>query len=274
MMKTTSERLNFVRFAADDVSALAELLADPSLTRNITANGSTPERCLACAHKRIAWHNSSWGDEGYGVWALYARDESLAAAGRLLGWCGFIPPDGDDPDAEILYAVDAEFRGLGLASEAAQHAIEWLFTSSDHQGVTAVISTRLNPGSVNVVSKLGLSYRGKMGFELFLSSAELADEVADYEIWRLAQDSITDPEVLLEQVAFRAGQLSGETSFSTEQILQRLLESLAQRYPGASGDEQQQQRRRLDAEYAAGQVDAYMDCYHITRKRWAELTQS
>ena len=43
-----------------DVEALAQLLADTSLTRNITANGSSPERCLAAARQRIDWHNSTW----------------------------------------------------------------------------------------------------------------------------------------------------------------------------------------------------------------------
>jgi RimJ/RimL family protein N-acetyltransferase len=92
MTISPSERLNFERFTEADASSLAELLADPSLTRNITSNGSTPERCLVSAHKGIAWHNNTWSDEGYGVWALRAKDTGLAAADRLLGWCGFVPP--------------------------------------------------------------------------------------------------------------------------------------------------------------------------------------
>jgi len=269
-----SERLNFERFTKADAASLARLLADPSLTRNITTNGSTPDRCLASAHKRIAWHNSTWNDEGYGVWALRAKDRSLATADRLLGWCGFVPPDDDDPDPEILYGIDAEFRGRGIASEAARQAIDWLFASSDHQGVTAVISTRLNPGSVNVINRLGFSYRGRMDFALFLSSSELADEVASYEIWRLAQDLETEPEMLVNQVAFRAGQLSGETSFSAEQLLQRLIESLSQRIASETIDEQRQHRQTLENEFASGQNDAFMDCYHITRERWFELMRS
>lgn len=207
------------------------------------------------------------------MWALRAKDTGLAAADRLLGWCGFVPPDDDHPDPEILYGIDAEFRGRGLASEAARQVIDWLFESSGHQGVTAVISTRLNPGSVNVINKLGFSYRAKMDFALFLSSSELADEVADYEIWRLAHDSITDPGLLVEQVTFRAGQLSGETSFSAEQLLLRLIESLAQRFASVNIDEQRQHLQTLENEFSSGQNDAYMDCYHLARKRWIELTQ-
>jgi RimJ/RimL family protein N-acetyltransferase len=273
MTITPSERLNFERFTEADAGELARLLADPSLTRNITTNGSSPERCLISASKRIAWHNSSWDNAGFGVWALRARDSSLAAAERLLGWCGFVPPDDDDPDPEILYGIDAEFRGLGLASEAARRVINWLFASSDHQGVTAVISTRLNPGSVKVINKLGFSYRGKMDFALFLTSSELADEVADYENWRLAQDFATAAERLVQQVAFRSGQLSRVTSFPAEQLLQQLSASLLQRFANASIEDQQQYRHTLESEFASGRNDAFMDCYHITRTRWCEIQE-
>ena len=45
-----------------------------------------------------------------------------------------------------------------------------------------------------------------MKFSQFLSENDLADEVAEYEIWRLAFGLTQDPVSLVEQVAFRAGQ--------------------------------------------------------------------
>jgi hypothetical protein len=112
-----------------------------------------------------------------------------------------------------------------------------------------------------------ISRSERLNFERFTE----ADEVADYETWRLAQDSMTDPEVLLEQGAFRAGQLSGETSFSAEQLLHRLIESLAQRFASVNIDEQRQHRQALENEFSSGQNDAFTDCYHISRERWFEL---
>lgn len=266
-----SERLNFEHFNESDAPALAELLADSSITRNITANGSTPERCLASARKRIEWHNSTWEKFGYGVWALRARESDLAPPERLLGWCGFIPPDGDDPDPEILYAIRDDYRGIGLASEAARHVISFLFDTTPYQGVTAVISTPLNPGSVNVVTKLGMSYRIRMGFSLFLSGNELADEVAEYEIWRLAYGPMEDLDNLIEQVAFRAGQLSTVTSLPTQQILDFLSESLLKRYmQGGSVKERDHHQTTLSKVFNRGCNDAYMDCYHVTREQWIE----
>jgi len=266
-----SERLKFERFNEGDVEALAELLADSSITRNITTNGSTPERCLASARQRISWHNSSWEQYGYGVWSLRAAESNLTSADRLLGWCGFTPPDDDDPDPEILYALHADFRGTGIATEAARHVISWLFDTTPYQGVTAVISTALNPGSVNVVTKLGLSYRQRMVFSLFLSTSELADEVAEYEIWRLAYGPAENLESLIEQVAFRAGQLSTVTSQTVDQMRDLLSNSLLKRYQQvATARERDHHQALMSTAFNRGCDDAYMDCYHVTRDRWIE----
>lgn len=266
-----SERLKFEKFNESKAPALAELLADPTITRNITTNGSTPERCLASARKRISWHNSSWEQYGYGVWSLRARELSLAPTDRLLGWCGFIPPDGDDPDPEILYAIRDDYRGIGLASEAARHVISCLFDATPYQGVTAVISTPLNPGSVNVVTKLGMNYRNRMEFSLFLSGNELADEVVEYEIWRLAYGPMEDLDSLIEQVAFRAGQLSTVTSLTAQQILDFLSDSLLKRYKqGGTVKERDQHQAIMSMVFNRGCNDAYMDCYHVTREQWIE----
>jgi hypothetical protein len=88
----------------------------------------------------------------------------------------------------------------------------------------------LNPGSVGVVTKLGMNYRNRMAFSLFISESELADDVAEYEIWRLANDSTQDTDSLVEQVAFRTGQLSRVTSLSAEQLLGLLSDSLLEHY--------------------------------------------
>src|SRR3546814_8022323 len=49
----TTPRLRFEAFTEADIPALAAILAEPEVTKNITANGSTPERCRASAAARI-----------------------------------------------------------------------------------------------------------------------------------------------------------------------------------------------------------------------------
>ena len=261
-----SARLAFTRFAEADVAALAGLLADPGITRNITADGSTPPRCREFAARRIAWHNGAWDSHGYGVWALRAHSAELAPADRLLGWCGFAPPDDDAPDPEILYAIHADYRGIGLASEAARHAIGQLFESTDYAGVTAVISARLNPGSVKVVDRLGFRRRGRMPFALFLGEDGLADEVLGYETWRLGEAPADDLDDLLEQVAFRAGQLSTVAAMDPLDARESLRVSLARREPPPT--QRQRLERKLGELFDAGRDDAYMDCYYLDRDRW------
>ena len=265
-----SARLTYACFEDADVPALAGLLADPGITRNITANGSTPELCREFAARRIAWHNGSWDSHGYGVWALRPRSADLAPTGRLLGWCGFATPDDEGADPEILYAIDADYRGLGLASEAARHAIGYLFETTGYAGVTAIISTRLNPGSVKVVENLGFARRGRMRFDRFLSEPGLADEVLDYEIWRLAEVPADDIDRLLEQVAFRAGQSSTVATMDPSRARDALVASLGKRQPARS--RRQRLERKLVELFDAGRENAYMDCYRLGRDRWLDST--
>jgi len=267
--KPASQRILFETFTEADTADLAALLADSSITRNITTNGSTPERCLASARRRIDWHNGYFDSTGYRVWALRARSADLAPPERLLGWCGFVPADDDDPDPEILYAIDRSYRGIGLASEAAAESISWLFQHTGYQGVTAVIFSRLNPGSVAVVSKLGLQFRKRMAFSLFLTSSELADEVAEYEIWRLAAGPADDLDTLVEQTAFRAGQLSTVTAMPAAEILPALSGSLLERcrLAGLRGDLPRLQAN-LEQAFERGAAEAWMDCYHVSRQQW------
>ena len=45
----TTERLRLDAFSDADIGALAAILAEPDVTKTITANGSTPEKCRASA---------------------------------------------------------------------------------------------------------------------------------------------------------------------------------------------------------------------------------
>ena len=57
-----TDRLDFARFEAADAEGLARVLSDPEVTRNITADASSPARALDCARRRIVWHNGALGD--------------------------------------------------------------------------------------------------------------------------------------------------------------------------------------------------------------------
>ncbi len=262
----TTARLILDAFAGTDVPALAEILAEPEVTRTITANGSTPERCLASAEQRIAWHNKTWPDHGYGVWAVKARDETIAPRGALLGWCGFAEPDiGQDP--EILYGLAPPYWGQGLTQEAARAAIDWLFAETPCSGVSAVIFGRLNPASVAIAQKFGMTLRGTMPMSDFMSHLALAKDVLDYEIWRLAEGRCLDAEALLLQAPYKGGQIASLGFAEPAGVEQAFCEAAQARGDYVAIERPELDQRIRDA-FRQGMAAPDLDRYHLPRVAW------
>ena len=262
-------RLAFARFQdgdAGDADALGTLLGDPEIARTITANASTPEKRAACARQRIAWHNAAWETRGYGVWALRAKSLPGQEARRLIGWCGFAEPDvGSDP--EILYGLARDLWGRGLAGEAAAAAIDWLFTHSEAGGVSALIMARLNPGSLKVTERLGFARRGTMSFADFLPDRALARDVLDYEIWRLGAGETLDPEALLFQAPYKAGQISG-IGIAEERATADALSAAARRRPDFAGRDPDALAAQVREAFQQGVRESHIDWYHLPRGAW------
>lgn len=265
-----SERLRFERFRPEDTEALAALLRDPEITRNITADGRDGERALACAERRIAWHNGDWADRGYGVWALRLREDSM---GRLIGWCGFVAPDVPTEGPEILYALARETWGRGLGREAAAAAVDWLFTESPYEDTSALIFERLNPGSLRVTEKLGFRRRGDFPYAEFLGNPELARDVVDYEIWRLEAGDSLDAQSPYFQVPYKCGQIAGAGLVSEDGILSRLYEAAAGRATKdriSTGD----CRTQIARAYAEGRQEPHVAWFYLNRADWLSRRQS
>lgn len=259
-----SARIRFDRFVDSDATDLAALLADPEITRCITANASSPERCASFARKRIAWHNAAWESRGYGVWALRWREK---ASGPVIGWCGFAEPEHDDHDPEILYGLARACWGQGLATEAAAAAVGWFFDNTDHAGVTAVLFGCLNPGSVAVTKKLGMTPNGTMPVAEFLSDEELGRELIAYETWRLREGDCLDPEALLFQVPYKLGQVVG-AGIGEASAVETALRGAARLRPAFTGRAPNELDDLVRAAFAQGQEDDGVDCFRVTRETW------
>ena len=255
-----TQRLRFDRFGDGDADDLAAILADPGVTRHITANGSSSERCAATARNRIAWHNSTWDEKSYGVWALRVRDATIAAPDKVIGWCGFVPPDIDVEEPEILYGLARDVWGVGLGQEAARAAIDWLFQTTSLAGASAIISTKLNPASVNVVTKLGMTVRGTLAYTDFLSPGPLARDVLDYELWRLGEGPADDMDALVFQSCFRIGQLMAVNDDNRDAMEADLVASATHR---AEADEQVGDAARTA--FRAGLATPWMDWFYLDR---------
>ena len=84
---------------------------------------------------------------------VHAGDGVLAGEGGFKG-----PPDGSN-EVEIGYALVPEYRGRGLATEAARGLVGWAFS---HPGVAAVRAETLPDGhaSIRVLEKVGMRFEG------------------------------------------------------------------------------------------------------------------
>jgi RimJ/RimL family protein N-acetyltransferase len=257
----TTGRLRLDAFGEADIGALAAILAEPDVTKTITANGSTPEKCHSSAQHRIGWHNAGWGERGYGVWAVRARSGAAVPAGTLVGWCGFAAPDiGEDP--EVLYGLAPHCWGQGLAQEMARAATGWLFAETPHEGVSAVIFGRLNPASAAIAGRLGMTKRGTMAMTDFLPDLALARDVLEYEIWRLGHGRTRDPEALLFEAPYKGGQIASLRFADPAAVEQQFCDAARGRAEFAALETE----RRVRDAFQLGVAEPWLDWYHLERR--------
>jgi RimJ/RimL family protein N-acetyltransferase len=262
-------RLRLDSFREADIPALARILQDPEIAKGITAHTATPARARKAAAARLAWHNRSWATHGYGVWAIRHSDVA-APQEALIGWCGFTEPDiGQDP--EILYGLAAPHWGQGLAHEAAEAAIAWLLAQASpgkggrrHQGISAVIFGRINPASLALIRKLGFEKKGRMAMPDFLPDRKLAEEVIAYEIWRLARSRAREPQALLFEAPFKAGQIASLFPARRSAIADALRTAASARQDLAESD-QADRMMRVRIAFEEGLSDPHLDWWHRGR---------
>jgi RimJ/RimL family protein N-acetyltransferase len=86
------------------------------------------------------------GDRSLSQWAMVLRD-----SGTVVGFCGFFvrPVKG----TTMGYAIVPDYRGRGLATEAAGAVLDW----AERHDVDVYASIRPpNPASVRVLTKIGM----------------------------------------------------------------------------------------------------------------------
>lgn len=117
----------------------------------------------------IAASERDFAAEGYGLWALRpARwDAGIDAAGGaapggpLVGVAGLSHHDGPlghGSDVEILYSLEPDHWGRGLAAEASRAVLDYAFGVVGVRRVTAEIDTA-NPASAELALQLGMRRR-------------------------------------------------------------------------------------------------------------------
>lgn len=92
--------------------------------------------------------------QGWSFWYLV-----LADSNELVGICGFKGRPDSKGSVEIGYSILSQFRGAGLATEAAMRLIAWAFTHHDVLEVSAETLPHLK-SSIRVLEKNGMEFTG------------------------------------------------------------------------------------------------------------------
>jgi RimJ/RimL family protein N-acetyltransferase len=146
-----TERLVMRGFRDEDLEALAEISADPEVTKWVgDPNGLTREETW----RRLAYFVGHWELRGFGQWALFERD-----GGRMVGRAGLLQPEGW-PGLEVGWLVGREFWGRGYAPEAGRVAMDWAHDALGADHIISLIEDE-NERSARVAEKLGMAVEGR-----------------------------------------------------------------------------------------------------------------
>jgi len=142
-----TERLVFHPFTIEDVDLLAELHSDPQVQQYM-GGAMSPEALRAMLDGFIR----EQALRGHTKWKVSLHD------GAFVGRCGVAhwPPTGD---LELGYGLKPEFRGRGLATEAAAAVAGWMFGNTDASHIIAFTRPG-NWSSRRVLERIGMAYQG------------------------------------------------------------------------------------------------------------------
>ena len=164
-------RLILRGYAPDDFRHLAALWGDPSVTRFISGQPSTPSESWL----RLLSSAGHWALLGFGYWLAEERQ-----SGRFVGQIGMadfkrdIEP-GFDGAPEVGWVLSPSAHGKGYATEAVQAALAWAESNLGAKRYVCIVDPQ-NQASLRVADKCGFTPFAET--ELKGSSVILMERVA------------------------------------------------------------------------------------------------
>jgi ribosomal-protein-alanine N-acetyltransferase len=137
----------------EDVDALHALWTAPEVRRYLWDDAIITRDT---AEQLVESHLVTAEKYGIGYWALHIPPPPSPAAVPIAGFFGF-RFIGDGPGIELMYGLQAECWGKGLATEACLAALEYLWCSTGYQQVYARTDPP-NHKSVQVMLRLGMTH--------------------------------------------------------------------------------------------------------------------
>ena len=153
-MSLETERLRLRRFRDQDRDVVARWNADPGFTRHLA--GVQTRAQSDAGFDRWQRH---WEEHGFGLLAI-----EWAENGELIGRCGPQYHRVWPSDPEVGWALDPEWWGRGIATEAGAASIAWAFVELDFARVVS-ITTEANTDSRRVMAKLAFALLDRVDSE-------------------------------------------------------------------------------------------------------------
>jgi len=217
-----TERLTIRPMRADDVEPLWERRNDPSTAE--FQNWTLPyarERAQQLVDEMVA-HDGVAPENG---WFQLAVDDRVD--GSPLGDVA-IGLSFDGRCAEIGYTIDARARGRGIASEAANAVITWLFDVGGVARVSAMMHPE-NLASVRVAEQNGMLFEGHTRNSYWVGEVNSDDWIYGMTIdaWRAWRDRPRRPPASVELVGVTADNLADVRQLATHRSQERFVTPVA-----------------------------------------------
>ena len=146
-----TERIGFSKWSVEDIALAKSLWGEKAVTRLICAGGKFTEHEILQRLGREIENGRKFGVQYWPVFCL--------KSGELIGCCGLRPYGGEKDCYELGYHLREKFWRKGLATEAAQAAVEYAAVVLKAESLLAGHHPE-NAASKKVLEKLGFRYEG------------------------------------------------------------------------------------------------------------------
>jgi RimJ/RimL family protein N-acetyltransferase len=137
----------------EDAEPLQRLYGDPEAMRYVGSDGAarTPEQTAAGVGRLIDHQRR----HGFSLWAVVESD-----SGDVIGVAGLVLVELVGPDVELVYEIERDHWGRGIATEVAGACLDVAFEQLGLARVVA-LSYPENTASVRVMQKIGMRDDGQ-----------------------------------------------------------------------------------------------------------------
>ncbi|MGD8348788.1 MAG: GNAT family N-acetyltransferase [Gammaproteobacteria bacterium] len=231
-MDLHTDRLLLKPIRHGDAETIERLIFEnPDIVKGLAHDGSDPE--VRRTHSRN-WSGfgpdgnpDRWNECGTGLYLITDRSGRLAPGSQILGVTGFyLEKKNARRGGELFYALDPEFHGQRIMSEACAAVMERFRAISNAGRLYAVYWRLLNPASGKILRQLGFEAEGSQSL-LDEYGAETAIGIRRFELWRLEKTPVAQRARVAEEVAIKLGHIESEGISTADENLAAILAVIA-----------------------------------------------